>query len=232
MGNISSDLESTQLDTGGHVFHLANTGGHVFYLANVRGALQIHDSSQPPQQPADEPAYRCLVAESVSYKDVHDIVQALESSDLSGRSVLGADGLLSRAFTTGAFVRAGVAGLHVAARTYPWLTCVLTCVVRLQFPGLTFSSVSLISNCQTSLHRDSHNHGSICNAVTPASAFEGGQLWVESPRGQTAVDGLLGHALEIKLPGNNSTPENGIQLCPGWAVDESLWHIIYVRHGG
>ena len=95
----------------------------------------------------------CLNQGFAAFLDSQETVSELSISRLSGRSVLNADDHVARAFTTGAFVRRGVAGLHISFHAHSRLTRLPACVVQMQL-GMRVSSVSLKSNSQSSLRRD------------------------------------------------------------------------------
>ena len=94
----------------------------------------------PPQHTADEVSYRLLIQGEAFFRTLQYIVSALDTSGLSGRSVLNADGRIARAFAAAAFVYGGAAGLHCSFHTYP--SPVPSCAAQSQVPGLRFPSMS------------------------------------------------------------------------------------------
>ena len=95
--------------------------------------------------------------------------------------------LSPKAFTAGAYIHGPHAGMHLATLEFEILVLVLISVVRGMRPELHFSSVSLLRNIQSALHRDCHNHARSTNLVLPVTVFSGGELFVEDRQGASVM---------------------------------------------
>ena len=81
-------------------------------------------------------------------------------------------------FGSGAYVHGGVVGLRANTKDYPLSTMCLALWLRRVQPGLKFTSVMVLHQCQAELHRDLQN-SHLVNIIVPLTAFSGGTLWVE-----------------------------------------------------
>ena len=93
--------------------------------------------------------------------------------------------LSPRAFTAGAYIHGPHAGMHLATSDFEILALVLISVVRGMRPEMYFSSVSLLRNIQSTLHRDCHNHARSTSMVLPVTMFSGGELFIEDKQGSS-----------------------------------------------
>ena len=102
-------------------------------------------------------------------------------------------------FTSGAWVRGPMTGMHRNTSLYPWVTRALTGVIRTWDCTLQFSTCSLIMNVMASPHRDKHNHKQSVNLSLPCSEFQGGQLFVEDGHGHAQLQpgGVRGHIVSM-----------------------------------
>ena len=73
-------------------------------------------------------------------------------------------------------------------------------LLRSAAPDAFFSSLSVILNVQSDVHRDSHNRPRIWNTLVRLSEFSGGALWLEEEGGPVRHQGLDGVALELERP--------------------------------
>ena len=103
-------------------------------------------------------------------------------------------------FTVGAWLRGPMAGINQKARMFPWTSRALTAIMRTWDETLLFTDCTLSMNVQAMPHRDSHNHQRTLNLALPCSAYEGGQISVEDPDGNTQLqaDGVRGHILSTQ----------------------------------
>ena len=91
-------------------------------------------------------------------------------------------------FTTGAYAHGGgIAGLRQNVVLFPNVTRVLCRFVRSILPEHKFTALMLSRNMITQTHRDSFNEPCSRNAVIPLEVFEGGHVWVQSPKGNGLV---------------------------------------------
>ena len=183
--DVSSDLEAPE-----PIFDLR------------RGSMCISDLNTLalPDSPAEWMSYSAIRAGHISYDDLLTLVCSFPDSGLSSRPIFGMDIHRPRAFLTGACIHGGSAGLLSNIHQYPWSTRLFCSIARQQAPSMHFTSIAANLNCQSSTHRDSHNHSMLPSAIIPASFFTGGQLWIENTTGSIMVDGIPGEAVEIRLP--------------------------------
>ena len=183
--DVSSDLETPE-----PIFDLR------------RGNMCISDLSflAAPESPVEWMSYSAIRAGHISYEDLLALVCSFPDAGLSSRPIFSTDIHRPRAFLTGACVHGGSAGLLSNTQHYPWSTRLFCSIARQQAPSMYFTSIAANLNCQSSIHRDSHNHSVLPSAVIPASFFTGGQLWIENVAGSVTVDGIPGDAIEIRPP--------------------------------
>ena len=127
-----------------------------------------------PLHPAEEIAYRALLSGEATYSVLRDWIRNVPTSSLSTRSnrvATESEPSEVKSFVAGAFVFGGVTGIHANTRQFPWSTRLLTCLVRTQVPGATFSSVTVNLNCHTRVHRDSNNHSFVPKLYHSALMF-------------------------------------------------------------
>ncbi|CAE7216557.1 unnamed protein product [Symbiodinium sp. CCMP2592] len=85
-------------------------------------------------------------------------------------------------FTTGAFQAGGLVGVRSNALQMPWVTALLCRIVHSVLLGegaedYHFTSLTLLRNVHSGIHRDGNNHPSCNNLLIPLSRFSGGELW-------------------------------------------------------
>ena len=103
-------------------------------------------------------------------------------------------------FITGAYVRGPMAGVMANTSLLKASTALFAAVIRSAAPDALFSSVSIILNIISDVHRDSHNHPLIPNTLVRLSEFSDGALWIESEGGPVEHQGYRGFALELERP--------------------------------
>ena len=114
-------------------------------------------------------ALRILQATStVSQDDLLKIVALLPGEEEATRGAANGS-----AFYAGAYRRGGIMGLRKNTHAYPSV-CKLLRVVRETAPEVPFTSVVVLSNVQTPLHKDLRN---------PLSQFAQGGIWCEDKSG-------------------------------------------------
>ena len=72
-------------------------------------------------------------------------------------SVEDVGGVTPRTFVVGAWVRGPLCGLHGRTADFPWVTCLLTSLVRGTSPTHQFTSISVQQNVRTAPHVDRNN---------------------------------------------------------------------------
>ena len=83
----------------------------------------------------------------------------------------------------GLYNRGGVVGITNDTKRRPWLSRLVTAMIRAERPGFEFSAFSINQNLEIGMHRDTANLKGSMNAVIGLNKFSGGQLWVEDPKG-------------------------------------------------
>ncbi|CAE7435674.1 unnamed protein product [Symbiodinium sp. CCMP2592] len=112
--------------------------------------------------------------------------------------------------TFGLFAHGNQYGLTRATVDYPILCSFINKCVEQWFPSGTHSwtSVSILVNCKSKLHKDSHNLTKSMNLTCSVGSFQHGQLWLEAVEGDPQP---LGPMSWRELP-------NGTRA-PGYLVD-------------
>ena len=86
----------------------------------------------------------------------------------------------------GLYDRGGVVGITndtKRPKRRPWLSRLVTAMIRAERPGFEFSAFSINQNLEIGMHRDTTNLKGSLNAVIGLNKFSGGQLWVEDQKG-------------------------------------------------
>ena len=113
----------------------------------------------------------------------HEIQQHVSSTRPITSTHAGSGDKPSAYVILGAFTYGGVVGVTNTTRRMPWMTRLLTKVVRLTSPGLRITSVCVSCNVQSPPHKDKWNLPHSNNVVIPLQQpTSGGELWIE-PRG-------------------------------------------------
>ncbi|CAE7290437.1 unnamed protein product [Symbiodinium sp. CCMP2592] len=133
-------------------------------------------------------------------------------------------------FGTGAYIFGGQAGVNAHARAFPWVTRLLCSVVRSLCPAAYFSNVFLSYNIASKPHVDCHNHRHVPNYLIPLSRWEGGDLWVASPRGctQREPEGPCGRVMPISLPYISFNPRVQHAVLP-WTRNRFVLGAFHIR---
>ena len=78
----------------------------------------------------------------------------------------------------GMFMHGGVVGITRVTYKFPWLTRLLTRMLRLTDPNHSFTSIGVSCNIQSPVHRDSYNVVGASNLIIPIQAPQtGGEVW-------------------------------------------------------
>ena len=112
------------------------------------------------------------------------------SESLPRNSSARSSGLVSseRTHTTGGFRHGGVTGLRTSCRDFPVTTRLLATLATHLFPGMPFTTVSLIKDTKAARHADIHNLKGSVNGLAALSSFQGGGLLVHRPDGPCTLD--------------------------------------------
>ena len=117
-----------------------------------------------------------------------------------------ADAADAFSFTTGAFQAGGLVGVRNNAYSFPWVTAFLCQVTRFALgrrgDDFAFTSLSLLRNVVSGLHRDGNNHSVCLNRLVPLSFWTGGELWCHDTAGDITYPGtsLVGKLLPLSPP--------------------------------
>ena len=93
-------------------------------------------------------------------------------------------------------------GLMRAMHDYPFVSLLLARILRSCAPDNRFSSITLLRNLYSNMHRDSYNSRYSPNILVPLSCFTQGGLWTEDPSGDMVLerDGPVGRELPLQRP--------------------------------
>ncbi|CAE7400874.1 GIP, partial [Symbiodinium sp. CCMP2456] len=92
-----------------------------------------------------------------------------------------------KAWSTGAFIHGGVAGLRRSTRSFPTTTKVINAYIKQVDPNHQWTSVAILKNHQTAMHKDPHNSLYHQTLLAPLTKFRRGGLWVPGPEEGYAV---------------------------------------------
>ncbi|CAE7842292.1 unnamed protein product, partial [Symbiodinium sp. KB8] len=137
------------------------------------------------QQNPEGVAERMLNRASASASDLLVLFDRLPTEVNERNSFEGRRGLR---FIAGAFIHGGVVGLTRSCRFFPGSVRAFCGYIRQVCPQLVFSSFTVLSNCRSAPHTDSHNLESEPNLVVPLSSFRHGEIWVESAGGSVPLE--------------------------------------------
>ena len=130
----------------------------------------------PSLTPGPDPeafAASCLRGDAVTAEMVLSLLSLLPGE----HAARGDSGARTKSWTTGVFVHGGAIGLRRHCLDFPLSTSMLTRYASLVVPTHQYSSLSLLQNLKTSVHKDAHNSWCHFNAVLPISSFSGGDIW-------------------------------------------------------
>ena len=74
----------------------------------------------------------------------------------------------------GLYNRGGVVGTTKDTKRRPWLSRLITAMIRAERPGFEFSAFSVNQNLEIGMHRDTTNLKGTLNAVVGLNKFSGG----------------------------------------------------------
>ena len=160
---------------------------------------------EPPVHGAELLAYTALRRAWVDSDTLNRMLQLLSGRAQPRNAQAAADTGLATApkqFIAGAFVYGGQAGVARNTLLYPWTCIALVSLANLLVAGRSYSSFSLSRNVLSRPHRDSNNDRSTLNIIVPLTKWSGGQLWIESPDGNSQLlpSGLRGKKLPVTAP--------------------------------
>ncbi|OLQ00509.1 hypothetical protein AK812_SmicGene16820 [Symbiodinium microadriaticum] len=130
----------------------------------------------PSLTPGPDPeafAASCLRGDAVTAEMVLSLLSLLPGE----HAARGDSGARTKSWTTGVFVHGGAIGLRRHCLDFPLSTSMLTRYASFVVPTHQYSSLSLLQNLKTSVHKDAHNSWCHFNAVLPISSFSGGDIW-------------------------------------------------------
>ena len=173
------------------------------YCINVETPLPYRPSLADTMHPAEVRSLDILASGCASGAAVTSLLNLLPHT---GRPIQAMSGHVHlhppRSFSTGAYARGPNTGLMRGMHDYPFTSLLLARIVRSCAPEHCFSSVTLLRNLFSNMHRDSFNSRWSPNILVPLSHFEQGGLWVEDPSGELALEqgGPVGRVLPIVRP--------------------------------
>ncbi|CAE7207895.1 GIP [Symbiodinium sp. CCMP2592] len=111
----------------------------------------------------------------------------------------------SFSLTFGLYAHGNQLGVTRVTHEYPTLCEYVNRCVSAWFGRDEFSwtSVSILLNCKSQLHRDNHNHAASLNATCSVGTFQNGELWIQATEGEDTCPGPLRWR---KLPSGTQAP--------------------------
>ena len=136
-------------------------------------------------------------------------------SDYLRASALSCKGLVTRAFTVGAFYHAGTVGVRTNTTKFPWSTALLAHMVR-ACTHTPFTAASMLCNVHMRTHRDKYNMQETLNILIPVTKFRQGQIRIEEEQGPDLSPGGQHRGCKhvVKLPGIEFSPFTQHGTCP------------------
>ena len=119
----------------------------------------------------------------------------------AGKVRFSQEGMCEKYWTSGLFSQGPFRGLRSASLHFPASTRLACKVVSRISPGFPFSTVALLQQVRSSLHKDRNNLKGVPSLVFPLSKFGSGQIFVEGCEGgvEQNIEGqwLRGEALPV-----------------------------------
>ena len=173
------------------------------YCTNIETSLPDLPSTPVAPHPAEVRSQAMLASGRVSGAAITALLDLLPHT---GRPIQHMPGhghaLPPRCFNTGAYARGPNTGLMRAMHDYPYSSLLLARIIRSCAPDNHFSSITLLRNLFSSMHRDSYNSRRSPNVLVPLSHCTQGGLWVEDPQGSMVLeqDGPPGREIPLRRP--------------------------------
>ena len=105
-----------------------------------------------------------------------------------------------KCWLTGAYVHGGVVGLTRNTRSFPCSTQVVNRYIKQLNPNHQWTSVAIIRNYRTAMHKDTHNELGQPTMLAPITRFRRGGLWV--PGEEPGYPVVLREVQGRKVPGH------------------------------
>ncbi|CAE7424188.1 Ank2 [Symbiodinium sp. CCMP2592] len=134
-----------------------------------------------PVAPAEQYAYDLLNGGACSlWSALRMAINLIQFEPARHGKIKNQPGAMS--FSLGAFSRTCFVGICRNTLRYPNLCRLVNRYIIHTLPEHHWTSVAIHWNCQLPLHRD-HGNGPVPNALFSLSAFEGGDIWIQSEEG-------------------------------------------------
>ena len=144
-----------------------------------------------------------IKGELVKPNQIHHLLNLLPEEPFP-RHEGGQDKGTKKAWSTGVFIHGGVAGLKRSTKSFPSTTKVINAYVKQLDPGHQWTSVAILKNYHTAMHKDPHNSLHHQTLLAPITKFRRGGLWVpgvldDYPVVTKEVQGrkVEGHVLQV-----------------------------------
>ncbi|CAE7842546.1 GIP [Symbiodinium microadriaticum] len=141
--------------------------------------------------------------ELVKPNQIHHLLNLLPEEPFP-RHEGGQDKGAKKAWSTGVFIHGGVAGLKRSTKSFPSTTKVINAYIKQLDPGHQWTSVAILKNYHTAMHKDPHNSLHHQTLLAPITKFRRGGLWVpgvldDYPVVTKEVQGrkVEGHVLQV-----------------------------------
>ena len=186
-------------------------------------------------QPANQKEASLKKALSLGHVFAMDLCSVIQTLPTKPRSIHQTDVygsvLPPLVFGAGAYVHGPMRGLQNNTLRHLLVVLALVSLTRSMVPGHKFSSLTVLQNVSSKLHRDQRNlHGS-SNLVL----FEGGELWVQCSGGASSMAGHSGQVLPLLLDGV-PTPQtfdpHALHATLPWSGDRVVVAAYTIRDSG
>ena len=176
-------------------------------------------------QHIEEVCGQFLMSKDFSHEALEYVVMNLTTkAQGSSRGIWSAADNTSVSLTFGLYARGNQYGVTRATVEYPALSRYVNQCVATWFPGDSrrWTSVSVLVNVRSKLHRDNHNYHDSENLSCSYGNYTGGELWLEATeQGRSTTPQLLKYR---ELPNSERVP--GV-LIPTWHSPTSFWPKAY-----
>ncbi|CAE7317847.1 GIP [Symbiodinium sp. KB8] len=166
-------------------------------------AVTEPEKLHPAETYALEILTKSVNGELVKPNQIHHLLNLLPEEPFP-RHEGGQDKGAKKAWSTGVFIHGGVAGLKRSTKSFPSTTKVINAYVKQLDPGHQWTSVAILKNYHTAMHKDPHNSLHHQTLLAPITKFRRGGLWVpgvldDYPVVTKEVQGrkVEGHVLQV-----------------------------------
>ena len=231
--------ESDELKSAGQVEHIVSINSALsLYTDDMSPGITLGErfcrcwpAGSPVNDQAEFIAQRCLQQCHVSYDQLRQIMMLVPAKQATRNISEHHSGpTVPRYFSVGAYIFGSQAGVCSNTNKYVWVTRLLCSVIPSLCYDPCFSTAFLSYNIASCPHVDCHNHSDVPNYLILLSRWEGGELWVSSPRGNIQLEqgGPCGHIYHVNLPHISFNARRPHAVLP-WTGDRFLMGAFHIR---